>query len=370
LMMAETRRLSSLGPLGLLVREQPTLRLGAEALARYANRLNEALFLTIEDAGDVVVLREELIVGGAGPVRQSTELAIGVAFRVLQALLGPGWKPRRVCFAHDAPANRSVHKRVFGRIVEFGHNFNGIVCARKDLDVPNPNADPMMARYAQGLVESHLAKPDTTAQVRMLVVTLLGTGKCTIDIAAQHLGVSRRTIHRQLAQEGRTFSDIVDSVRREFASRYVIDQHRSLTEVSSLLGFSAPSGFSRWYRQRFKAKPSEQRARSEDRRVDLSTALPVRVGLLGRAGQGDRPHPGRLRGHDVHQHAGDQRGEPARHVETHPIDGHLAVGDPRAGSQVGDRVLLELVGAGQAQPADPLASIKALSEDERLALFT
>jgi AraC-like DNA-binding protein len=266
LMMAETRRLSSLGPLGLLVREQPTLRLGAEALARYANRLNEALFLTIEDAGDVVVLREELIVGGAGPVRQSTELAIGVAFRVLQALLGPGWKPRRVCFAHDAPANRSVHKRVFGRIVEFGHNFNGIVCARKDLDVPNPNADPMMERYAQGIVESHLAKPDMTAQVRMLVVTLLGTGQCTIDIAAQHLGVSRRTIHRQLSQEGRTFSDIVDSVRRELASRYVIDQHRSLTEVSSLLGFSAPSGFSRWYRRQFRTTPTQRRGRTSRRK--------------------------------------------------------------------------------------------------------
>ena len=266
LMMAETRRLSSLGPLGLLVREQPTLRLGAEALARYANRLNEALFLTIEDAGDVVVLREELIVGGAGPVRQSTELAIGVAFRVLQALLGPGWKPRRVCFAHDAPANRSVHKRVFGRIVEFGHNFNGIVCARKDLDVPNPNADPMMERYAQGLVESHLAKPDMTAQVRMLVVTLLGTGQCTIDIAAQHLGVSRRTIHRQLSQEGRTFSDIVDSVRRELASRYVIDQHRSLTEVSSLLGFSAPSGFSRWYRRQFSSTPTQKRGGTSRRK--------------------------------------------------------------------------------------------------------
>ena len=266
LMMAETRRLSSLGPLGLLVREQPTLRLAAEALARYANRLNEALFLTIEDAGDVVVLREELIIGGAGSVRQSTELAIGVAFRVLQALLGPGWKPRRVCFAHDPPANRSVHKRVFGRIVEFGHNFNGIVCARKDLDVPNPNADPMMARYAQGLVESHLAKPDMTAQVRMLVVTLLGTGQCTIDIAAQHLGISRRTIHRQLAQEGRTFSDIVDSVRRELASRYVIDQHRSLTEVSSLLGFSAPSGFSRWYRRQFSTTPTQKRGRTSRRK--------------------------------------------------------------------------------------------------------
>ena len=236
LLMAETRRLSNLGPLGLLVREQPTLRLAVEALARYANRLNEALFLTIEDAGDVVVLREELVVGGSGSVRQSTELAIGVAFRVLKTLLGPEWKPRRVCFAHDAPADRSVHARVFGRIVEFGHDFNGIVCARKDLEAPNPNADPMMARYAQGLVEADYAgkAQDITSQVRQLVVTLLSTGNCTIDLAAQHLGVTRRTIHRHLSEEGRTFSEIVDGVRRELAARYLADKRRTLAEVSSL----------------------------------------------------------------------------------------------------------------------------------------
>ncbi len=89
LLMAETRRLSSLGPLGLLIREQPTLRLAVEALALYANRLNAALFLTIEDAGDVVVLREELISGGSGSLRQSTELAIGVALRCCKRCWGP-----------------------------------------------------------------------------------------------------------------------------------------------------------------------------------------------------------------------------------------------------------------------------------------
>src|SRR5215813_8227670 len=43
LMMAETRRLSNLGPVGLLIREQPTLRLALEAAARYARDLNVAL---------------------------------------------------------------------------------------------------------------------------------------------------------------------------------------------------------------------------------------------------------------------------------------------------------------------------------------
>ncbi len=263
LQMAEARRLSNLGPLGLLIREQPTMRLALDAFAHYSNRQNEALFLTIEESLDVVVVREELIMGGSGSVRQSTELAIGVAFRMLGAFLGSDWRPRRVCFAHDAPADRSVHERVFGRHVEFGHDFNGIVCARADLEVPNPDADPEVARLARQMLDANSASkaPDMITSVRELVVMLLGTGTCTIDRVAQHMGIDRRTIHRHLAHEGETFSGLVDAVRRELAERYVKDRHRSLAEVSSLLGFSAPSGFSRWYRQRFKKKPSERRAR-------------------------------------------------------------------------------------------------------------
>ena len=262
LLMAEARRLSNLGPLGLLIREQATPRLAMEAFARYGRQLNEALHLSIEESGDVVVLREELIVGRSGPVRQSTELAIGVAFRMLRQFLGPEWRPRRVCFAHDAPADRSVHDRVFGRIVEFGHAFNGIVCARRELEQPNANADPELARLARKLLDAASSgqERDMTAEVRQLVVTLLGSGACTIDVVAQHMGVDRRTVHRHLAREGQIFSRIVDAVRGELADRYLKDRNRTLAEVSSLLGFAAPSGFSRWYRLHFGAKPSERRA--------------------------------------------------------------------------------------------------------------
>ena len=233
------------------------------------------------------MLREELIVGRSGSVRQSTELAIGVAFRMLRTFLGPEWRPRRVCFAHDAPADRSVHERVFGRHVEFGHDFNGIVCARADLEVPNPDADPEVARLARQMLEADAASkaPDVITRVRELIVMLLGTGTCTIDRVAQHLGIDRRTIHRRLAREGETFSGLVDAVRRELAERYVKERHRSLAEVSSLLGFSAPSGFSRWYRQRFKAKPSERRMASRPSTLWLTsspatpTPLPLRLGV-------------------------------------------------------------------------------------------
>ena len=92
------------GPLGLLLREQPTLRAAVEAFAHYARLLNEALFLTLEESGEVVVLREELIVGHAGSVRQSTELAIGVAFQTRPEIgFTIGSTTCRSFWYHEAP---------------------------------------------------------------------------------------------------------------------------------------------------------------------------------------------------------------------------------------------------------------------------
>jgi AraC-like DNA-binding protein len=155
-----------------------------------------------------------------------------------------------------------VHERVFGRNVEFGHDFNGIVCARSDLDVPNPDADPGIARMARQLLEAAPAGrvTDVASEVREQVVMLLPTGTCTVDRVAQHLGVDRRTIHRHLARDGKTFSGIVEAVRRELADRYVRGHRRTLAEISSLLGFSAPSAFSRWYRRAFGAAAARTRS--------------------------------------------------------------------------------------------------------------
>ena len=94
---------------------------------------------------------------------------------------------------------------------------------------------------------------------------LLGAGPCTIERVAQHMGVDRRTVHRHLARERQTFSGLVDTVRRELAERYLKDRNRSLTEVSSLLGFAAPSGFSRWYRRQFSGRASDVHARAKKR---------------------------------------------------------------------------------------------------------
>ncbi len=261
LRMAETRHLSNLGPVGLVIRDQPTLRASLAVLIRYHAALNGALAVMMEESAGVVVIREEVLVGGSAAARQATELALGVLLRLMRQVLGADWHPRRVCFSHAAARDTRTHLRVFGACVEFDHDFNGIVCSRAELDTVNPSADPVMARYAERLLDDTLPSPAATIldDVRRAVLLLLPSGRCSIEQVANHLGIVCRTVQRRLAEQGQSFSELVNAQRVELATRYVTQSDRALTDVAALLGFAAPSGFSRWYQGQFGCSPSRSR---------------------------------------------------------------------------------------------------------------
>ncbi|TPQ32326.1 AraC family transcriptional regulator [Cupriavidus pinatubonensis] len=263
LCMAESRLLSNLGPVGLLIRDQPTLRDSLRMLMRYQALLNGSLSLAIEECGDLVIIREVVMAGHAHePTRQRVELALGVMVRLIRQLHRYDWEPARVCFEHPAPRDLSVHQRFFGPNVEFNYDFNCILCTKADLDARNPYADPAMARYVQQLIDATAMSKQATMleDVRRIVLLLLPSGRCSIEQVSEHLGIGCRTVQRRLAEEGQPFSAVVNDIRTELAARHVVETDRPLTEVATLLGFSAPSGFSRWYHAQFGCSPKQSRA--------------------------------------------------------------------------------------------------------------
>lgn len=262
LCMAESRRLSNLGAVGLLIRDQATLRDSLAVLIRYQALLNGSLVLMLEEHRDMVIVREQVRSSKPElPTRQRIELALGVMLQLMRQFLGADWQPRRLCFEHQAPKNLSVHRRVLGRRLEFDADFNGIVCARSDLDARNPVADPEMARYAMRLLTSASdTRPNAFVEaVRRAILWLLPSGHCSVRQVAEYFGVSSRTVQRLLSLEGATFSSLVNDLRRELAVRYVVGSNRPLTEIALLLGFSAPSTFSRWYQTEFTCSARDMR---------------------------------------------------------------------------------------------------------------
>ena len=88
LRLAETRTLSILGPVGLLVREEATVRDAIGSLMRYIRLHNEALYLRLEEHGGQANISLEIRIERPVPVRQGVELAVGVLYRILRSLRG------------------------------------------------------------------------------------------------------------------------------------------------------------------------------------------------------------------------------------------------------------------------------------------
>ncbi|MCX4726697.1 AraC family transcriptional regulator [Streptomyces sp. NBC_00963] len=264
LRLAERRRFSNLGPIGLVAREEPTARSALELLIRYERMYNEALHTRLAEAEGLATLKMDLDLGEPLPCRQSTELAVGAYHHVLRHFLGDRWQPLAVCFTHQPPADLAAHRRFFGPAVEFDREFNGILCYSGDLDTANPEPDPQLRSYARQYFDSVAVSRDTSVQDRVVAVieVLLPTGRCSIEQVAHSLSVDRRTVHRHLAESGESFSSLLNAVRARLAEQFVANPRRSFTEISDLLGFSAPSAFSRWFRERFGCSPREWRSRS------------------------------------------------------------------------------------------------------------
>lgn len=262
LRLAQQRTLSNMGALALLVREQPTIRKALDVLAGYMFLHSESLRLKIREQDEFVTLELGIDVERPVPIRQAVELGIGSLHRSLQQLFREKWKPQAICFAHAAPAKKDMHRRFFGTDVRFSEDFNGIVCLSKDIDLAMPTADQAIVRHVQQYLDLLAGRRDTTtvATVRECINVMLPSGLCTADHVADRLGVDRRTIHRRLAREGETFSSIMDSVRAELVTRHIENRERPLVTVAELLGFSALSAFSRWFRNRFGCSVTEWRA--------------------------------------------------------------------------------------------------------------
>ncbi len=260
LRMAETRNVAILGPIGLLLREEPTVRHALQSLAKYIFLHNETIVLHHDEVEDQAVVSMEIHLARQMPFRQGVELSVAVLYRILQSLVGSSWQPI-VCFAHEPPVQRQVHHRVLGPRVDFRCNYNGLIFQARDLDRPIAGANPTFAEHARRYLESITTRNGTTleAKVRELVRVQLSSGRCTIDRLAQQVGCDRRTLQRKLALEQITFNAILDSVRAELAVRLLQNRHASLAATADMLGFSGDSAFSRWFLGRFGARPSEWR---------------------------------------------------------------------------------------------------------------
>ncbi len=259
LRLSELRGFANLGPISLIARDEPTIGAALAAIEAYLPLHNDALVVTRQRFGDIVVLRSEIL--GPGAKTQARDIAIAMQHRILKQLAGSSWQAEEICLSRPRPADAVRFRQVLGTRLRFNAEFDGIVVRADLLERPNPMAEAGLRSYAGQLLR--IADPgqaQTTAdKVRRVLSLLLSSGRCTAGYVATQLGLSRRTLTRALADEGTRFLALQDEARRDVAERHLGAGARSLAEVADLLGFSSPSAFSTWFRGQYGMTPRDWR---------------------------------------------------------------------------------------------------------------
>ena len=95
--------------------------------------------------------------------------------------------------------------------------------------------------------------------MRSLIARDLAGGDASIDQVAKALSLSPRTLGRRLEEEGTTFKDVREDLRRRLALQYVGGQDLGLSEIAFLLGFSDAAAFHRAFKRWTGQTPLEYR---------------------------------------------------------------------------------------------------------------
>ncbi|MDX1757940.1 MAG: AraC family transcriptional regulator ligand-binding domain-containing protein [Marinobacter sp.] len=166
---------------------------------------------------------------------------------------GARMKPLRVQFSQPRLGPPQGYETAFHSPVDFEQAFSGVLVDNEILDQPLPQADPQLAqvhtRYTTARLAALSMNSASVPELQRWLAARLGPVLPRRAEAAEALGISERTLARRLRDQGQTFDNLLDEVRRQRALQAVAETTAPLPEIAESLGFAEVSTFYRAFRR-------------------------------------------------------------------------------------------------------------------------
>src|SRR4029077_13642715 len=142
--------------------------------------------------------------------------------------------PARLTFAHARNSGLREVRRLLHCPVEFAQATDSWVFPHSVMQLRIVSEDSHLLRILEAHADDLLAQRHSATGLRSMVenhlVTMLPSGRVQAAVVAEQLGMSLRSFTRYLADEGPTFGQILDHLRKQLALRYLEDQRISLQQ--------------------------------------------------------------------------------------------------------------------------------------------
>ena len=255
LCLGEMINTAAIGVLAYVMMHCSTLGLAFEKLCQYQDIVCDAI-RTVgqpDESGRHFILSLHIASPEVIYPAYALNSELSIYLSAMRAMTGQHVAPVEVRFSYPRPDSIIAHERVFApaRLV-FDAPVTAMVLDAALLDLPVLNASPslflLFEQHANALL-NRLKTPTLSSRVRAEIITLLKGEEPALAAVADRLAMGVRTMQLHLKDEGFTYQQLLDDVRRDLAVRHLREQTISTTDIAYLLGFAEPSVFFRSFKK-------------------------------------------------------------------------------------------------------------------------
>jgi AraC-like DNA-binding protein len=241
-----------------LVMQATCFRAAIETILQYHRLINDRPYWVVSEEEHTATIR---YAGEPGPLRCRrfrAEFTVTAMCKMVQYFARMAL-PLVVAFDYPEPSYRKEYAAAFQGRERFAQPFTGIVFPRALLDATHMNGDVEFHSTLKAQAAKRVAKldRDTTYAERVREYVSANPGRQDMPSVARALGVSARSLRRRLSEEGTLYNVVVDRAIASVAIRLLLDEQRSIQEVSHELSFSDASTFCRAFKRWTGATPKQ-----------------------------------------------------------------------------------------------------------------
>ena len=163
----------------------------------------------------------------------------------------------------EAPINASDFRQFLATECEFNADFTGFVIPEKILQAPLTQNEVSLKEFLINSPLDLVSKPADLAsfsgQVRRVIGRDFSDSTPGLEEVADSLHLTPQTLRRRLKDEGASFQEIKDNLRRDLAIHYLNTSEYSVQEIAELLGFAETSNFHRAFKKWTGSTPRKYR---------------------------------------------------------------------------------------------------------------
>lgn len=249
---------TQMGALGYAWMTSDTLRDALERLVRFRKILNDDAHLDLRETSDSLSLVVQRSSEKTIPAF-SVDGAMAILLAMVQSNAGKTFHPQSLTITHPKPKDTGLFYSLFQCPITFGAKFNSFTISSADADAPRSCSNAQLAQLHDQLLIKCIAKldkDDIIGRTKVSIIDKMPSGNISDTIVARSLRMSERTLQRRLSENSTTFNKLLNEIRKELASKYILDSKLSLSAISFMLGFADISSFSHAFKRWTGQSPS------------------------------------------------------------------------------------------------------------------